>query len=271
MPASPALQQTDCGCRYGLLNPPALPGLLSVVEERTAQYEAGQLQFCDCELGQRSQRLYAGRAGNPYGARLAEDARQRRLAWLHKLDGLKDEERSTRLDAFTVTRHNRQAIDAVSAAIQDGAGLITLWGKYGVGKTGLLIAAVNASRDRDRTAKYTTAADALAWLRAGFDQSQADSENFSYERRWQILTSVRCLCLDELTAYSATPWASERLERLIDERWRSRRELLTVVAFNAETAEDMRTGLPGVIESRLRDRQAQWIPMGGVDMRRIRN
>lgn len=275
MPVPPLVRrQTDCGCAFGLINPPKLSGVLSLVEERTQQYEAGHLQFCDCELGQRAQRLYAERSGNPYGKQLAEEARKRRAAYLQRIDGLQADERQITLASFTVTKHNRQAIDAVAAALRDGYGLITLWGKYGVGKTGIMIAAVNACRNRDRTAIYTTTADLMVWLRAGFDQAQRlakqDVEDFTFDQRWKLLTEVRCLCLDELTAYNVTSWAAERLERLIDSRWRSRRDLLTICAFNAETAEDMRTDLSGVIESRLRDRQAQWIPMGGVDMRRVR-
>ena len=33
----------------------------------------------------------------------------------------------------------------------------------------------------------------------------------------------------------------------------------------------MQTGLPDVVESRLRDRRAQWIHMGGMDMRQVRS
>ena len=250
-----------------------------MADERTEQYKAGLLTFCDCRLGQGAQRFYAKRAQNPYGEQLAEAARLRRLAWLEKIDGLKASERTLSLADYKVGPHNRQAAAAVAAGIEKGCGLITLWGPYGVGKTALMIAAVNACRNQDRSAMYRTTADMLAWLRAGFDQSQRDGEDFSYEKRWQMLTTVRCLALDEMTAFSVTPWAAERFERLIDERWRSMRDLLTICAFNAsEEPEEGRSGLPGVVEirlpgvveSRLRDVRAQWINVGGRDMRRVR-
>jgi hypothetical protein len=86
-----------------------------------------------------------------------------------------------------------------------------------------------------------------------------------------MLVNARCLALDEMTAFSVTPWAAERFERLIDERWRSMRDLLTICAFNAaEEPEEGSSGLPGVVESRLRDVRAQWINVGGKDMRQIR-
>jgi DNA replication protein DnaC len=254
-----------------MINPPQLTKMLSIVEERTEQYEAGLLQFCDCELGQRAQRFYAQRSGNPYGKQLAEEAAKRRAAYLQKIDGLQEHERAIALAGFITNKHNRQAIEAVAAGIQQRKGLVTLWGPFGTGKTGLMMAAVNACRKEDMTAIYRTTADALAWLRGGFDQSQRDGEDFSYDKRWHLLTRAPCLALDEMTAFSVTPWAAERFERLIDERWRSMPHLLTICAFNADTAEFMRTGLPDVVESRLRDRRAQWINMGGMDMRQVRS
>ena len=143
------------------------------------------------------------------------------MAWLEKIDGLKDSERTQSLADYKLGPHNRRAAEAVAAGIEQGYGLITLWGPFGVGKTALMMTAVNAIRNQDKTAIYRTTADMLAWLRAGFDQSQRDGEDFSYEKRWQLLTTVRCLALDEMTAFSVTPWAAERFERLIDERWRS--------------------------------------------------
>ena len=273
MPAdlSRLLQGADCSCTAGIINPPALTKALALVEERTEQYAAGRLQFCDCELGQRAQRFYAERAGNPYGKQHAEEAARRRAAYLQKIDGLQEHERAIQLGGFIPTRHNRAAIAAVTAAVAQRTGLITLCGPFGTGKTGLLMAAVNACREADRAAIYRTTADALAWLRAGFDQSGRDGEDFSYDKRWQLLTRAPCLALDELTAFSVTPWAAERFERLIDERWRGMPERLTLCAFNAADAESKQTGLPDVVESRLRDRRAQWIHMGGMDMRQVRS
>jgi hypothetical protein len=125
------------------------------------------------------------------------------------------------------------------------------------------MAAVNACRGADMAELYRTTADALAWLRAGFDQSGRDGEDFSYDKRWRLLTSAPCLALDELMAFSVTPWAAERFERLIHERWRAIPHLLTICAFSGND-EPMQSGLPGVVESRLRDRWAQWIHMGGM-------
>ena len=76
--ASCRLRQTDCSCKFGLIDPPAVANKLRLVEERTEQYAAGLLRFCDCRLGQGAQRFYAERAQNPYGKQLAEEAGRRR-------------------------------------------------------------------------------------------------------------------------------------------------------------------------------------------------
>lgn len=261
-------------CHFGLIDPPPTRGLLSMVEERTIQYDEGKLKFCDCAAGQRAASFYAQRSANPYGQQLAAQAAERRRDYLLSIDGLKPDERKMTLAAYRVGRHNRQAVEAVSAGIEKGVGLVTLTGEYGVGKTALLMAAVNECRAKDWTSIYTTVADLLAWLREGFTPyAERDPEDdLSYEKRWRLLTNCQCLCLDELTAFSVTPWAAERFERLIDERWRSMNAKLTICALNGErgqTPEQMLGHLPGVIESRLSDRRAKLIQIGGVDMRRV--
>lgn len=265
--ASIRLQRNKCpDCQFGLIDPPALRGLAPLYEERTAQYEAGLLRFCDCAIGQAAARRYATLAANPYGQQLAAEAAQRRQSYLLGIDGLKPDERKMTLSAYKVARHNRAAVEAVSAGIEKGAGLVTLTGEFGVGKTALLMAAVNECRAKDWTSIYTTVADLLAWLRVGFSPyAERDPEDdASYEVRWKQLINCQCLALDELTAFSVTPWAAERFERLIDERWRSMGDQLTICALNGEAER-----LPGVVGSRLQDRRAKYIQIGGVDMRRV--
>jgi len=257
-----------CGCErctLGLIDPPALARVLPLIEERLAQYEAGRLQFCDCAAGQALARHYAGMSANPYGAQIAAAAAARRTAYLEKIDGLKHDERGLTLDRYRVSRYNRKAVDAVREGVERRAGLITVYGAFGVGKSALLMAAVNEMRGRDQTAVYTTVADLLSWLRAAFDPAvERDPEDQSFARRWDLLVNCRCLALDELTAFSITPWAEERFERLIDQRWRSLGDKLTLCAFNGDVA-----NLPGMVESRLRDRRAALVEIAGIDMRQV--
>lgn len=264
-------QRNRCAlCKFGLIEPvPPLTKPLRIVEERTQQYEAGLLHFCDCEMGQATARYYARMSVNPYGKQLADEAASRRIAFLERIDGLKPAERLMTLATYRVGRHNRAAVDAVRAGIEKGTGLVTLTGEYGVGKSALLIAAINECRRKDWTSMYTTVADLLAWLRESFSPDIGmgrEGIDESYQRRWQLLTTCQCLALDELTAFSVTPWAAERFERLIDERWRSMGDRLTVCAMNGNIEE---SNLPGVVLSRLNDRRARLIQIDGVDMRRV--
>jgi DNA replication protein DnaC len=261
--ASIRLGRNKCDqCHFGLLDPPAIKNAIWMVDERTAQYEAGLLRFCDCALGQGAARFYAQRSANPYGQQLAAEAAQRRQSYLLGIDGLKPDERKMTLSAYKVARHNRAAVEAVSAGIEKGAGLITLTGEFGVGKTALLMAAVNECRAKDWTAIYITVADLLAWLREGFSpHAERDQEdNLSYEKRWRLLVNCQCLCLDELTAFSVTPWAQERFERLIDERWRSMSDKLTVCALNGEAERQPAARPPGQIHPDRRRGHAPRLP-----------
>ncbi len=263
-----ATERRGCDqCHFGLLDPPAIKNVVGLVDERTAQYEAGQLRFCDCALGQGATRFYAQRSANPYGAQLAAEAAARRRGYLEKIDGLKPDERTLLLAGYRVSRYNRAAVKAVRDGIERRAGLITVYGAFGVGKTALLQAAVNEMRNADQTAVYVPFADLLAWLRAAFDPAaERDPEDQSFTRRWELLTTCRCLALDELSSFNPTPWATERFERLIDERWRSMGNLLTLTAFNGDVSD-----LPGagMVESRLRDRRAALVEIDGVDMRQV--
>lgn len=241
-------------------------------EERSQQYQDGLLRFCDCHLGQAAQRYFANLNANAYGLRLADEAAQRRAEYLEKLDGLLPDEREWTLKNYTRTRFTRQAVEAVEAMIRDGHGLVTLQGSYGVGKTQLMKTAVNECRRRDRVSIYNSVRGLFDWLKEGFDQEEFSKKqaqfkedaplNLAFTKRWKLATSCACLCLDELTGVNMTAWASERLEGLIDERWRRIDKAITVIGFNGTVDQ-----LPGWIQSRLYDRRGKVITVGGFDMR----
>lgn len=258
-------QRDKCpDCAFGLIDPPALTGERPLYEERTAQYEAGKLRFCDCAAGQRVASFYAERSANPYGQQLAAEAAQRRRSYLESIDGLNPSERAMTLATYRVGRHNKAAVEAVSTGIEKGAGLITLTGEYGVGKSSLLMVAVNECKSKDWTSIYTTIANMLDWLRAGFDQWENNNEDFTFQRRLRLLATCQCLCLDEGTGVNLKPWGEEQLRKMVDERWRSMSTHLTIFALNGEISR-----FTGDVQSRLSDRRAKLIPIGGVDMRRV--
>lgn len=186
-----------------------------------------------------------------------EEDRQKRLAFLLRMDGLTAQERRKSFAAIE-DMYDDNSLPIIRQAVQDRRGLITLIGNYGVGKTTLLMCAVNEGREAGHLALYTTLTDLLSYLRSTFD---ADSD-MSFDKYWQALIDCDILALDELDEPKTSDWVLEIFMRLMDERWRRLDERLTLCATNRRI-----TALHGKIQSRLNDGRAQVLSIGGQDMR----
>lgn len=187
----------------------------------------------------------------------AEEDRARRLSLLLKFDGLTTAERQRRFDRLD-NIYSDNLIEKVERLVVEGRGMITLFGEPGVGKSTLLICAVNAGRERDRLAIYTTMPDLLSYLRSTFGPDSEDT----FDRYWDALIKADILAIDELDEFSDSKWSMERFLRLIDERWRRMDEVLTLYATNARP-----NALVSKVRSRLQDGRAQIIKVEGKDMR----
>lgn len=187
----------------------------------------------------------------------ADEDKLRQSQFLLKMDGLTAKEREWR---FTNLQdiYAPGVLHGIKVAVDARCGLITLIGSFGVGKTTLLMCAVNEGRNAGKLAIYTTVTDLLSYLRSTFDPGS--EENF--DKYWDGLIRCDILALDELDEFNTTPWAMERFLRLIDERWRRMDEVLTLCATNNRLQ-----SLPGKIQSRLRDLRAEIITLEGRDMR----
>lgn len=206
-----------------------------LVQTRSDHYE-NKLIRCECKL---------------------EEDRQKRLAFLLCMDGLTTKERGYRFADLNDT-YSDGALHVVRQAAQECRGLITLIGDYGVGKTTLLMCAVNEGREAGKLALYTTLTDLLSYLRSTFD---ADSD-MSYDKYWKALIDCDILALDELDEPRTSDWVLETFMRLMDERWRRMDERLTLCATNRRIS-----ALHGKIQSRLADGRAHILSIGGHDMR----
>lgn len=174
-----------------------------------------------------------------------------------KLDGLTTSERQRHF-AELENVYQDDLIGKVECAAAEGHGLITLFGKPGVGKSTLLICAVNYGREHDKLAIYTTMSDLLSYLRSTFGPDSDDS----FDKYWDALIKADILALDELDEFNDTKWAIERFLRLMDERWRRLDEVLTLCAANVRP-----TALAGKVSSRLRDHRALVLHVEAGDMR----
>lgn len=190
-----------------------------------------------------------------------EEDRQKRLAFLLRMDGLTEQERHKSF-ANIKDMYDDGSLHIIRQAVQERRGLITLIGNYGVGKTTLLMCAVNEGRQAGHLALYTTLTDLLSYLRSTF----SPDSDMSFDKYWQALIDCDILALDELDEPKTSDWVLEIFMRLMDERWRRMDERLTLCATNRRIQ-----ALHGKIQSRLNDGRARILAVGGQDMRPLNN
>ena len=100
---------------------------------------------------------------------------------------------------------------------------MVLVGPSGSGKTHLAAAIANEALENDRPVLYISAPDLLDHLRSSF----APNSELAYDEMFEHVRNAPLLILDDLGTQSATPWAKEKLEQLLNHRYGSR--LPTVV------------------------------------------
>ena len=102
----------------------------------------------------------------------------------------------------------------------EGEGLV-LCGKYGVGKTHLATAtARKAMEEHGYTIWFSTFAGMLQELKSAYGYSD------DFARKMRKYKTVDLLVIDDLGKESLTPWGSETLFTIIDERYRNMKSLI---------------------------------------------
>lgn len=160
--------------------------------------------------------------------------------------------------------HNRDAIEAVERIASERAGIVTLTGLPGRGKTHILHALTNEMRTLGMDAQYALTVNVLDFLRNAFSPEQPAGE---FDERWRLLTEIDCLCIDELDQFNGTPWAMERFQTLMDYRWRAIETKITAFAINTRPGQTLHQTLPEKVTSRLMDGRARIIQVLGEDLR----
>jgi DNA replication protein DnaC len=184
--------------------------------------------------------------------------RQRR--YLESIDGLTPNERLIDFDVLVAGKYNSELAQIVRDSVARKRGILTVTGKPGTGKTTMLICAVNTAKAANIQAVYAPMADLLDYLRKAY----SPDSRISADKRWDLLTTVDILAIDELDQFNTTPWAMEKFLHLIEIRWRNLDRNLTLCATNVPLNE-----LPEKVESRLRDGRAVVYETHGPDMRRF--
>lgn len=158
-------------------------------------------------------------------------------ARLWRLSGLVEDERSWQL-AYLERPGKEVAVAAARRIVDTGAagrpvGWLSLFGAYGVGKSGILKASVAALILLGVPAVYRRAEDVLDEARRTFsedvDEATRDRSAASVRARY---AQVPFLALDEVDRVSASPWARSFLFALLDERYNRRGSSATMIATN---------------------------------------
>lgn len=187
-----------------------------------------------------------------------EQITERARRMLEELDGLLPEERTRLFASSELTPDNAEAFAAVTHALEAKRGQVVLWGAPGVGKTHILHCAVNAARNSGLTAVFSTMTALLDYLRRAYDPEARES----LDERWNLLLRADLLAIDEVDRFNGTQWAIQKVQELINERWRRMVDKMTFYSTNSAV-----TDLVPHVASRLSDSRGHVVFVGGTDRR----
>jgi DNA replication protein DnaC len=136
-------------------------------------------------------------------------------------------------------------------------GWVLLEGGYGCGKTHLAAAIANYVVSMGVPTLFLTVPDLLDMLRFSYD-----SEDTTFEERFDEIRNATLLVLDDFGTQNATPWAQEKLFQIINYRYINK--LATVITTNLMLDE-----IEGRIRSRLQDEEfVHYVKISAPDYRR---
>ena len=180
------------------------------------------------------------------------ESREQRLGLLMQASGLRGEEREYETNYVEGMGGKDKALEAARAILAGTptpTGWLLLHGDYGVGKSGLLKSMTAALCRAGVAARYVTALEILAEIKATFNASDRNETEQGIVRRYGRL---QFLAVDELDRIKETQWALSILFALFDSRYRDRGIVATALATNRTPAQ-LRDDTWSYLENRTRD------------------
>lgn len=143
-------------------------------------------------------------------------------------------------------------------------GWLVLTGPSGCGKTHLAAAIANERISQGYPAFFISAPDLLDRLRSAF----SPESEMPYDELFEQVRNTPLLILDDLGAQTATPWAKEKLEQLLNHRFNNRLPTVIVTIAPIDQLEDrIRTRLTDpelchiyVVEEKRTQQEYGWGP-----------
>ena len=171
-----------------------------------------------------------------------QDQEGKRRSRLHRYSNLGPLTRLTFANVLPEGRNddpaNRQqfgrALAAARAYAERPDGWLVLAGPSGSGKTHLAAAIANARISSDQPAFYMTTPDLLDHLRSTF----SPDSDMPYDEFFEQVRNAPLLVLDDFGAQSGTPWATEKLEQLMNHRFNNRLPTVIVTMVPLDELEE---------------------------------
>lgn len=139
------------------------------------------------------------------------------------------------------------------------SGFHTLYGNYGVGKSGLAKSVVAEMVKAGGHGVYRRAADILLEAKSTFSNDSKLTEDMIISR----YKSVQLLVIDEVDRTSKSDWSTSTVFQILDHRYNERHKICTIVITNEHP--DKLDPSFGYLASRMKD--GYRIAVGGVDLR----
>jgi DNA replication protein DnaC len=131
-----------------------------------------------------------------------------------------------------------QVYQAAKAFADNPEGWLVFSGPSGSGKTHLACAIANHRLSLGEPVFYIGAADLLDHLRSAF----SPTSDTTYDELFEQVKNVPLLVLDDLTLGSATAWAKEKLEQLLQHRFNTRMATVIITDIPLERMDERLRG-----------------------------